>query len=54
MLHAEALDRVAGADVFVVLEGHTAFMTDRHFADLVLEELERLEIAFVDDEVVEK
>ncbi len=28
VLDAEALDRVAGADVFVVLEGHTALLAD--------------------------
>ena len=49
MLDAEAFDDIACADVFVVLEGHTAFLTDRHFGDFVLEALERLELAFVDD-----
>src|SRR5690606_14076622 len=50
--HAETFDDVAGTDVFVVLEGHTAFLADLDFLDLVLEALERLELAFVDDDVV--
>src|SRR5690606_14795106 len=51
-LDAEAFDDVAGADVFVVLEGHAAFLAHRHFLDPVLEALERLELAFVDNDVV--
>src|SRR3546814_8690071 len=52
VLYAEALDDVAGADVLVVLEGHAAFLADRYFGNFVLEALERLELAFVDDDVV--
>src|SRR5690606_27963449 len=50
--HAETFDDVACTDVFVVLEGHTAFLADLDFLDFVLEALERLELAFVDDDVV--
>ena len=51
-LDAEALDDVAGAHVLVVLEGHAAFLAGRDFRDFVLEALERLQLAFVDDDVV--
>src|SRR5690606_14895881 len=52
LFDAEAFDDVALADVFVVLEGHAAFLAHLDFLDLVLEALERLELAFVDDDVV--
>ena len=52
LLDAEALDDVAGAHVLVVLEGHAAFLAGRDLAHLVLEALQRLELAFVDDDVV--
>ena len=38
---AEALDGVALLEVVVVLEGHAAFLANRHFLHLVLEALER-------------
>ncbi len=41
-----------GAHVLVVLEGHAAFLAGRHLAHLVLEALQRLQRAFVDDDVV--
>src|SRR6516225_7254904 len=52
VLHTEAFDRVARTDVLVVLEGHAALLADMHFGDFVLEALEGLELAFVDDDVV--
>src|SRR5690348_13890123 len=48
----EALDNVALLDVIVVLEGHAAFGAFAHFANLVLEALQGLQAAFVDDDVV--
>ncbi len=52
LLDVIALDDVARLDVFVFLEGHAALLTDDDFLDLVLEALERAELAFVDDHVV--
>src|SRR5947209_6635882 len=48
----EALDDVAFFDVVVILEGHAAFEAFTDFADFVLEALERLQRAFVDDDVI--
>src|SRR5579863_8517636 len=48
----EALDNVALLDVLVVLEGHAALGALAHFADLVLEALQGLQAAFVDDDIV--
>ena len=50
MLDAERLDDVADADVLVVLEGHAAFLADRHLRHFVLEAFESLQLAFVDDD----
>src|SRR5690349_6160871 len=52
LLDAEAFNDVAGPDVFVVLESHAAFLAGWDFLDLVLEALERFELAFMDDDVV--
>src|SRR5690606_5450577 len=52
VLDAERLDDHAHAHILVVLEGHAAFLAAGHFGDFVLEALERLELAFVDDDVV--
>src|SRR5690242_20090064 len=52
LLHLEALDDVAGLDVLIVLEGHAALVAFLDLADLVLEALQRLEGALVDDDVV--
>src|SRR5690606_21500676 len=49
---AETFDDIADAHVLVLLEGHAAFLTGRHFLDLVLEALERRELALVDHHVV--
>ena len=51
-LDAEAFDDVVGADVFVVFEGHATFLAGLDFLDFILEALERLELAFVDNDVV--
>src|SRR5690554_367224 len=51
-LDAETFDDIADAHVLVLLEGHAAFLTGRHFLDLVLEALERRELALVDHHVV--
>src|SRR6056297_4731 len=48
----EDLDHVLRANVFVVFEGHAAFLTGLDLFDLVLETLERLQRAFVDHDVV--
>src|SRR5256885_12515674 len=52
LFHPIALDDIAGAHVLVVLEGHAAFLADLHFLDLVLEALERRELALVHHHVV--
>src|SRR3954468_22772509 len=52
LFHAVAFDLVAGAHVLIVLEGHTAFLTGRDLAGIVLEALELREPAFVDHYVV--
>src|SRR5579883_2702831 len=49
---AEALDDVALLDVLVIFEGHTAFLTHLYFANLVLEALERRQLALVNYHVV--
>src|SRR5882672_334769 len=52
LFHFEALDRVSGLDVVVVLERHTALVAFLDLADLVLESLQGLQAAFVNDHVV--
>src|SRR5258707_5789135 len=52
LLDAVALDDVAGPHVLVLLEGHAALLARRHLAHLVLEALQRRQLAFVDDDVV--
>src|SRR5215470_17897707 len=52
LLHLEAFDDVADLDVVVILEGHAALVAFLDLAHLVLEALERLQAAFVDDHVV--
>ena len=52
MFDAEALDDIAGANVFVVFERHAAFLTGIGFRNLVLEPLERLEVTLVNDNAV--
>ena len=51
-LDVVALDDVADAHVLVVLEGHAAFLAGLHLRDLVLEALERRELALVHDDIV--
>src|SRR5262245_22401870 len=51
-LDVEAFDDVAGADILVVGKGHTAFLTRRHLAHLVLEAFQGRERTLVDDDVV--
>src|SRR5579872_1134469 len=51
-LDLEALDDVALLDVLVILEGHAAFVAFADLADLVLEALQRLQRALVNDDVV--
>src|SRR5215471_14754927 len=50
--YAIALDDVADPHVTVVLECHAAFLAGLHFLDLVLEALERRQLAFMHDDVV--
>ena len=50
--HVETLDLVAFLDVIIILERHAALGTGTHFGNFVLEALERLEVAFVDDRIV--
>jgi hypothetical protein len=52
VLDPETLDDIASANVFVVLEGHAAFLPGIDFGDLVLEALQSLELAFVNDNAV--
>src|SRR6266446_10053903 len=51
-LDLEALDHVADLDVLIIFEGHPAFVAFAHLADLVLEALQSLQAALVDDDVV--
>ena len=51
-LYFEALDDIASLDVVVVLKGHATFVTLVDLANLVLEPLQSLERAFVDNDVV--
>jgi hypothetical protein len=44
VLDAEAFDRIAGADVFVVLEGHAAFLADIDFRTSSLKRLSVLSL----------
>src|SRR5690606_11237159 len=52
LLELEGLDDVTDLDVVVVLEGHAAFVALAHLAHLVLEALQGLQRALVDDHVV--
>src|SRR6185503_18264042 len=52
LLDAVALDHVAGAHVLVFLEGHAAFLAGGNLAHLVLEPLQRRQLAVMDDDVV--
>src|SRR5208283_5619537 len=52
LLDAVALDHVALAHVLVVLEGRAALLAGVDLLDLVLEALERGELAFVHDDIV--
>src|SRR5262245_50212771 len=47
-----ALDLVAAADVVVVANPDAALRTGAHFADIVLEAAQRIELALVDHDVV--
>src|SRR6266702_6537026 len=48
----EDFELIAFLDVVEVLHRHTAFEALAHFLDIVLEALERIEFARVDDDVV--
>jgi len=50
----EALDLVAHADVVVVAHADTALGASAHFTDVVLEAPERVELALVNHDVVDK
>src|ERR1700761_7293792 len=50
LFEVEALDGVAGLDVLEALERHAAFLAGLHLVDLVLEALERLQDAQLQDD----
>ena len=52
MFHTETLDHITGANVFVVLKGHATFLAGIDFANFILEALECLQAAFVNDDAV--
>src|SRR5256885_12587916 len=51
-LYFKALDDVARLDIVIVLEGHAALVTLIDLADFVLETLQGLQRAFVNDDVI--
>src|SRR5262245_63904242 len=52
LLDLEALDHIALPHVLIAFEGHAAFLARYHLAHLVLEALERRELALMHDDVV--
>src|SRR5438270_1084096 len=52
LLDAVALDDVAGAHILIVLERHAAFLPSLDLANLVLEALQRRQLALVHDDIV--
>ena len=48
----ENFNHVIGADVFVILKRHSAFLTRLDFFNFVLEPLERFQRTFVDHNIV--